>query len=412
MPWMIVLACLVCQIGMGLGAYLFPVFLKPVAEDLGWSRTTYAAAQPLMSAAVALAGPLVGRLADRDARPVLAFGGLLMSVVLLLAGGMNTPGEFYAIAIGVGVAVACLGDLPTSAVIAPRLGRHRGLALGMVFVGSNIGGAVGPLLATSLAAGGSWRAGFSGIGSVLWIFLLPAAFAIGRPLAKARERPAEARVRPAEARERPAEARVLGVSPRAALGSRDFWMIAWALFAFYFYRIGINTHLVAWLSDLGYSDGAAAAQFSAMIGIGLAGKLVAGAFADRIGVRPAVLVNFSLLVAASVLLLLPQVPGAIGLFLLLHGLASAAEDVVVPLLVGQRFGTLHLSAIYGLLLLALVPGGAAGPLIAGWIFDSGAGYGPVFFAFVIANLSAVLALASVGRGAVRRADLVTEGNNA
>ena len=398
MPWMIVLACLVCQIGMGLGAYLFPVFLKPVAEDLGWSRTTYAAAQPLMSAAVALAGPLVGRLADRDARPVLAFGGLLMSVVLLLAGGMNTPGEFYAIAIGVGVAVACLGDLPTSAVIAPRLGRHRGLALGMVFVGSNIGGAVGPLLATSLAAGGSWRAGFSGIGSVLWIFLLPAAFAIGRPLAKARERPAEARV--------------LGVSPRAALGSRDFWMIAWALFAFYFYRIGINTHLVAWLSDLGYSDGAAAAQFSAMIGIGLAGKLVAGAFADRIGVRPAVLVNFSLLVAASVLLLLPQVPGAIGLFLLLHGLASAAEDVVVPLLVGQRFGTLHLSAIYGLLLLALVPGGAAGPLIAGWIFDSGAGYGPVFFAFVIANLSAVLALASVGRGAVRRADLVTEGNNA
>jgi hypothetical protein len=49
--WFVVIACLVCQIGMGVGGYLFPVFLKPVSDDLGWSRTVYAVANPIMSTA-------------------------------------------------------------------------------------------------------------------------------------------------------------------------------------------------------------------------------------------------------------------------------------------------------------------------------------------------------------------------
>ncbi len=425
MHWIVVVACLVCQIGMGLGGYVFPVFLKPVADDLGWSRATYAAAQPVMSTAVALAGPLVGRLADGAARPVLVLGSILMSFALWLAGHMETPAEFYVIAVGIGLAVACLGDLPTSAVIASRFERNPGLALGIVFVGSNIGGALGPLIATELAAGTSWRAGFSGIGAGLWLVLLPAALAVGRP--SRRSEPERLATRPSpqattlpvasalrasgtavEEREQavqPGESvapallvPATAVTARQALATRDFWLIAWALFAFYLYRIGVNTHMVAWLSDIGHSDAEAATRFSAMIGVGLVGKLVAGALSDRVGVRVAAVGNFTLLVAAGLLLLWPRLPGAIPGFLLLHGVATAAEDVVVPLLVVRCFGAAHLGAIYGLLLLALVPGGSAGPLLAGWIYDKVGSYTPVFMAFVVTNLSAVVALALVRGG--------------
>ena len=73
--WVLVLACLGCQIGMGAGGYIFPVFLKPVTDDLGWSRTAYALANPIMSTSVALVGPLAGWLADRRGpRPVLVAG--------------------------------------------------------------------------------------------------------------------------------------------------------------------------------------------------------------------------------------------------------------------------------------------------------------------------------------------------
>ncbi|MDG2308756.1 MAG: MFS transporter [Candidatus Binatia bacterium] len=382
----VVFGCLVCQIGMGVGGYIFPVFLKPIADELDWSRTVYSLAHPLMSTSVALVAPLVGRFADRRGpRPVLVVGGLLMSLALLGAGEMQRPEHFYAVAIVLGVAVACLGDLPTGAAIAGRFDSRRGLALGMVYIGSSIGGSLGPLLATALAAGASWRAGFTGVGSLLWIVLLPAAFLVG----PSRRGPAADAVGDVAATRW--TARDLARTP-------DFWLLFWAIFVFYVYRLGVNAHLVAYLSDLGYSDGLAAAGFSLMVGVGVTGKLMAGSFADRVGARAAVLVNFGLIVVASILLLLPGIGTILGVFLVVHGFATAAEDVVIPLVVARRFGSESLATVYGFLMLALVPGGSLGPVLAGWIHDTLGSYTVAFSLFAAGNLTAVVALAAIRSG--------------
>ena len=379
--WLVVLACLGCQIGMGTGGYVFPVFLKPVTEDLGWSRTAYALANPIMSTTVALVGPLVGWLSDRRGpRIVLVSGSLLMSLALGAAGYVQTPAQFYAVALGIGIGVACLGDLPTGAAIASRFRDRRGLALGIVYIGSNIGGALVPLVALALASGASWRTAFTGIGAGLWVILLPLALSVG----------------PAPATDDAAD-NDQAFSWREAIRQRDFWLLFWVLFAFYLYRLGLNTHLVAFLSDLGYSSLEAAGSFSLTLALGIAGKLFAGALADRIGARPAVLGNFSLIAIASLLLLMPTVRGVLPLFLIVHGVAVAAEDVVIPLIVAQRFGSEHLGRVYGLLLLALIPGGTLGPIVAGRVFDLTGSYMPVFTAFALANITAVAALALVRR---------------
>ncbi|MGH7789811.1 MAG: MFS transporter [Candidatus Binatia bacterium] len=381
--WLVVFACLVCQVGMGTGGYIFPVFLKPVVDDLGWSRTEYALANPIMSTTVALVGPLVGWAADRRSpRLVLVAGSLLMSGGLVLAGRLQQPTDLYAVALLIGIAVACLGDLPTGAAVTSRFRRGRGLALGMVYIGSNIGGALVPLVATALAAGASWRAGFTGIGTVLWILLLPMALLVGRPAPSA---------------EADAERAAPRLAWRALLRERDFWLLFGVLVAFYMYRLGLNTHLVAFLSDLGYSSLEAAGSFSVALALGIAGKLLAGAIADRLGARTAVIGNFVIIAVASLLLLIPLVRGALPTFLVLHGFATAAEDVVIPLIIVQRFGLTHLGRVYGLLLLALVPGGIIGPILAGRVFDATGAYTPVFVLFAALNLLAVVALAAVGR---------------
>jgi len=367
---------------MGIGGYIFPVFLKPIAEELDWSRTTYSLSHPIMSTSVALIAPLVGRYADRRGpRPVLVAGALLMSVALLGAGAMQRPEHFYAVAILLGIAVACLGDLPTGAAIAGRFEARRGLALATVYVGSSIGGSIGPLIATSLAAAASWRFGFTGLGGVLWLVLLPAALLVGP--------------------RRPPDSPVPSVEPRSAwttarlLRTRDFWLLFWTIFMFYVYRLGVNAHLVAHLSDLGYSDELAAGGFSLMVAVGIAGKLLSGGFADRVGSRAAVLGNFGLLVVSSFLLLLPGVGAILGVFLLVHGFATAAEDVVVPLVVARRFGPESLATVYGLLMLALVPGGSIGPVLAGWIHDTFGSYTVAFGLFAAGNVTAVVALAAI-----------------
>jgi MFS family permease len=382
--WFVVFACLVCQIGMGAGGYIFPVFLKPVTEALGWSRVDYALATPIMSTTVALAGPLVGWSADRHGpRVVLGAGSLLMSAALLGAGMMQSLGQFYVVALAIGVAVACLGDLPTGAAVAHRFRHRRGLALGVVYIGSNIGGALVPLLATVLAAGATWRSGFLGIGAVLWVVLLPMALSVTAAGGADEAAPSRAG----------AEAERLDW--RALLRERDFWLLFWVLAVFYVYRLGVNTHLPAFLSDLGYSQLEAATSFSATLALGIAGKLLAGTIADRVGARAAVIGNFALIAIASALLLRPGAWGAMPMFLLLHGAATAAEDVVVPLMVAQRFGIDALGRVYGVLLLALVPGGWLGPALGGWSFDATGGYSAAFVAFAVANVTAVGALAAV-----------------
>lgn len=378
--WLVVAACLGCQIGMGAGGYIFPVFLKPVTDELGWSRAQYAFALPIMSTTVALAGPLVGWFSDRRGpRLVLAAGSILMSGALIRAGGMQTPGDLYLVALAVGIAVACLGDLPTGAAITARFRDRRGLALGLVYIGSNIGGALVPLAGALLARGASWRSAFVAIGAALLI-ILPLALSVGaRPAARAADAAAPALVW------------------RELLRRRDFWLLFWVLFAFYLYRLGINAHLVAFLSDLGYSSLEAAGGFSLALALGIVGKLATGALADRLGARAAVLANFALIAFASLLLLSPLIATAMPLFLVVHGFATAAEDVVMPLIIAQRFGAAQLGRVYGVLLLALIPGGAAGPILAGQVFDATGSYTPVFAAFALTNLTAVVALALVGR---------------
>jgi MFS family permease len=370
---------------MGVGGYVLPVFLKPVTADLGWSRTDFALANPIMSTAVALAGPMVGWLSDRrGARSVLAVGSVGMSLALLGAGRTTRPVELYAAAFALGLAVACLGDLPTGAAIAGRFRKQRGLALALVYIGSNIGGALVAVVATLLATGSSWRHAFTLIGAVLWLVLFPSALSLPRT----QRQPAKA----ASGDEPAAED---GVPLASAVRQRDFWLLFWVLFVFYFYRLGMNVHLVAYLSDIGYSSLEAAGGLSLTLALGIGGKLLAGTFADRVGARAAVVGNFSIIAVASALLLTPRLPGAVPAFLVLHGFATAAEDVVVPLVIGQRFGTKNLARIYGVLLLTLIPGGAIGPVLAGRLFDTTGSYTPVFAIFLAGNLTAVAALVAV-----------------
>jgi MFS family permease len=381
--WWVVAACLGCQIGMGVGGYIFPVFLKPVVDELGWSRADYAVANPIMSTVVALVGPLVGSISDRRGpRIVLAAGASIMAGGLLTAGGMQSKLDFYAMAFLVGVGVACLGDLPTGTAIAGRFQRRLGLALGIVYIGSNIGGALIPLVATALAAAASWRYAFRSVAVVLFIVLLPLSLSVSKVSSNGEP-------------EREPETAADRGPVREAISQRDFWLLFFVLFAFYFYRLGVNVHLVAHLSDLGYSSFEAASRYSLTLALGIAGKLVAGSVADRIGAKTAVVGNFVIIAVASALLLAPPLPGVIPLFLVVHGFSTAAEDVVIPLIVGQRFGIENLGRVYGVLLLALIPGGSFGPLLAGRVFDVTGSYESVFGIFLAGNVLAVFALAVV-----------------
>ena len=93
-------------------------------------------------------------------------------------------------------------------------------------------------------------------------------------------------------------------------------------------------------------------------------KVAMGLVADRIPYRQALLVDYGLLAGSSFLLVLqPDMPW-LPLFVFGYGVSTAARDVVYPLVLGHCFGIRYLGEIYGVMMIALFPGGALGPIFA------------------------------------------------
>jgi len=383
----ILLGCLVCQMGLGF-SYVFTTFLKPITEDFGWGRSLFAASPLLL--AMALSAPVVGTLTDRfGARRVLSLSTLLLAAMLLAFASMQSLWHFYGASLLFGVALTGLGDIPVGAVASRWFDRGRGLALGVIYTGSNAGGAIVPVAATAMAVEASWRFALVGLAAAALVVILPFAFFVVRnPTADETVGDGE------EAAPTPEPSLDL----RAARRTRTFWILFAVLLAFYFVYLGVMLHLVAFLSDSGFSDPGAALRFSGFVAAGIVGKLAIGLLADRIPKKAALLVNFGLLAAAlGMLLALESAPSLLYPFLFLFGFTVAAENVLLPLIVAECFGVMHMAQVYGALMVALLPGGWAGPVFSGWVFDTQGTYAPAFVTFAALAFASFAALFLVRR---------------
>jgi MFS family permease len=377
----VVAACLVCQMGLGLGGYVFAVFLKPIVSELGWSRTAFAGSGGPFLLAMALASPLAGAATERfGARVVFSTAITVVAAALIGFSYMQTLWQFYALGLVLGAAATGLGDIPVGAVVSRAVRDGRGLALGLVYIGSNVGGTIVPLAAASIAEASGWRVALRVLAIGGWLVIFPfARWGIPKTL----DGPRDEAAAPGD-----------GLTLADAVRTPVFWTLAWVLFVFYFYYLGVNHHLVAFLSDQGFTNAEAARRFGWAVAVGIAGKLLVGRLADATSVRRTTLATFGLVTLASVLLLgVGRAPGLLPVFLTVHGFAVAAENVVLPLIVGACFGTAHLARIYGALMLVLLPGGVLGPTFAGWMFDVGRGYWVAFAVFAACNVVALAMLA-------------------
>jgi MFS family permease len=370
----VLLACLVCQMGLGLGGYVFAVFLKPIVHELGWTRAAFAGSGGPFLLAMALASPLVGAATERVG-PRVVFAGAITIVAAALLGlsWMQSLAQFYALGFVLGAAATGLGDIPVGGVVTRFVGARPGFALGLVYVGSNLGGTIVPLVASAVTAAADWRMALRVLAIGGWCLVFPFAW-LGIPAGLHGAAPSSA-------------ARLEGMTLAEARRTPSFWCLGVALFGFYFYYLGVNNHLVALLSDQGFTHAEAARRFGWAVFVGVAGKLVIGQLADVTSVRRMTLVTFGVVVVASVVLLgVGRWPWLLPVFLTLHGFAVAAENVVLPLTVASAFGSAHVARIYGVLMLALLPGGVLGPMFAGWMFDVGQGYWRAFAVFAATNL--------------------------
>ena len=182
---------------------------------------------------------------------------------------------------------------------------------------------------------------------------------------------------------------------RAAMKSRAYWILAFASMSVSGSVSAISVHSMPMLTDRGWSVGAAGTIVGLLVLLTIPARLLTGIYSDRLAahVLPRIL-GGTLLIESLTFLAdsLFQTDASLLVLLVAKGIATGVPTVMIVVISVARFGKARLGTIQGSFMFLQVPGTMAGPVLAGWSYDSVGSYAPAVGGFGVMLLVSGIAL--------------------
>lgn len=383
------------------------VFLKPLTEDLGVSRGLFSllrSGEILIGAAMA---PLVGPLVDRyGGRWLMAGGALVAGIGFVLLSQVHTYWQFLALRWGlitVGGVFMC--HMVVSVTISRWFVRRRGRAIAIASLGQGLSKVFIPVVTASLFVWVGWRWTWSIFGIItLALIVIPALIFMRRspedmglrPDGDAQDEP----IRGARDRDRgapdsrTARDEVVWTWPEI-LRTQTFWIVCFIYGMANVGIAGLNLHVFAYVTDIGFSPLVGATVLSIIASTQLGSTLIWGFLGERMEIRHSSMLMFFIQAAG---LAIAMAAGEVALLyagFFLYGIGLGGGWVLQEVVWATYFGRLSLGTVRGLGILVTHAFGAAGAPFFGFVHDATGSYSVSFAAFVFALLlSAMLSLAA------------------
>jgi MFS family permease len=367
--WVVVAAgMLISCVSMG-SCLSLGVFLQPMAEDTGWSRTGVSSAGTLVFLAMGASAFGWGWLNDRwGTRPVVLSGVVLLGIGLIVASRATSLAEFeLTFGLGVGIAGGSI-YAPLMTVASAWFDRQRNLAVSLVSAGMGMSPLVVAPFVRGLISAYDWRIAMLALGIVAVVLLVPAALLIRKPppVIPAQGMPDHPlRAAPAEP----------PMTASQAFRTSAFVALALTHFACCAAHSGPIFHMVTYAMVCGIAPMAAVSVYSIAGLAGLGGRLLLGLASDRFGAKPVLVLGLAVqAMAAGTYYFVHE----LGEFYALAVVFALAYGGVMPLyatLVREYFGIRIMGTVFGAVSAAASFGMALGPVVGGWVFDTFNGYG-------------------------------------
>lgn len=392
--WWLIAAVFVGEmLAIGSTTYAFGLFVKPLQEEFGISRGDANKGFALLIVGMGLSAPLIGRLLDRrSARRVMAFGAAWMAggfVAVALAPSLGWMALATLLMIASGSAM--IGPLAANTLASRWFAAKRGRALGIVAVGTSVGGTLlVPLIAYHIGTYG-WRTAL----------LIQAAliFGVAGTLALwvVRDRPQALGLLPDGATAAPtsAAAATMPAGPewtaRQLFRNRDFWCIGLSVGLTFAVTQSVLASLVPYATDAGIDAKKAALLISSLSVCSILGKLLFGALAERIDKRWLLLTVVAFTIA-QLCTLIAQ-PDFTWLLIIcgIAGFAIGGELPVWAAIIAERFGSRSFGTVMGLMNPINMICSLTAIGFVGAAYDRSGGYQMPFTAFLgVAAASALM----------------------
>ena len=256
--------------------------------------------------------------------------------------------------------------------------------MGIAFAGIPLGGAGITLLASYVVSHYGWRVGYFAMGLPVALVVIPAlaTFLRERPLVPVDGLPSV----------KPESILLPGLEVSEALKSRSFWMIAVAQLLLTTSWVGIAAHFIPYIVGIGYAPATAAAILSVSFVVSAGGNLIIGLLADRLKGRIVIALACVSMAVGFMFLFAAARGGALAAHVIICATVGGAPAVLMPMVVADSLGLRRLGSTLGITGISSTIGIAAGPIIAGRIFDVTGSYSDALWLSIAMSWMAAAAI--------------------
>ena len=375
------------------------VFLKPITEEFGWSRSLFTGALTLGTLLGGFLAIGVGPMIDRyGGRWILTIAITIVGSALILTSRINALWEFYLLQIiarmvGMGVVMLSLQVIIPKWFISKR---GRAVAIGQV--GLTLGNVVTPLYAQLLVRVADWRAAAATAGAVmLALSILPTAIFLRRrpedmgllPDGASAESDVTKRHVSSDAAPRLPRSEI-SLSVRQVVRLPSFYLLVTSFGLVMIVAPGLFLHLIAYLTDRDLSAGVAVGVMAVVAGSAALGSVGFGFLAERYSTRLLLSIDLVLMAGGYVFLLAADSPTLALLWGLYMGLVQGGIFTLQQVILADYYGRESLGAVRGIVWPVQTTANAFGPLASAMAYDIAGNYSFIFGLFAVLGLLAGL----------------------
>ena len=375
--------------------YAFAVLARPIQAELGWSAEATVGAYSLALLITGLSAYVVGRIIDRHGgRHLMTLGSCLAGLLFVALAYVTSLVVFYAIWIGMGIAMAMtLYEPAFSVVVATYPHSYRKRIAILTLTGGLASTAFWPLthaLVTSL----DWRSAALALGAINLLLCAPLHW-FALPGAPPKQHPT-----PPLTPDIPTH-----VTPglRKILRQPTFWWIGFCFMTFGFVTAAMAVHVIPLLESRGIAP-LAAVSLAALVGpMQVTGRFTEVLFSARVSPIALGVITMLLIPIGLALLALGSISiGFVYAFVVTYGAGLGLITIVRATTPPELFGRAQYATVSGALAGPAIAARAIGPFAATAVLTAFNGYGAVLILLLAVcaagGLSYWAALATNRRG--------------
>ncbi|HIF44203.1 MAG TPA: MFS transporter [Dehalococcoidia bacterium] len=387
---------------MAPSVFVLGIFLSPIADEFGWSRTLIAGAVSVGAVASMVLSPIIGWAVDRYGAGIILTVSMVVLGVAVISLAWATVPLFFYLGFATGRIIFHVPvQIGSGAVVSRWFIRKRGRAIGVLYLSGAIGGIVCIQIASIALSNWGIGAAWVALGvTVLGVAVLPSALLIV-------DRPEDVGLEPDGLPSGPPESMPVYLqltqdpieidwTLREAMGTKSLWIMVGVVGTLFMTQAGVSVHIGAFYQDRGLGITAVASAITINGIVSGIGSLVWGAIIERAPVQRVMVVLMVLSATSTFLLFTVHSLAAAFAVSAVIGVVAAGGNVIPPVAYASYFGRRSIGSIRGIGETGVQVGQTIGPLLSGLAFDINGSYKVAFLTFAIVALigSVVIATAS------------------